>query len=70
MIKALVSVEVDLASSIAIRFACQLGELTDIEILPVYVKESPPYEAVRGAGWVSRTWQKEMVHKGNQKSLN
>lgn len=64
MIKALVSVEVDLASSVAVRFACQLGELRSIEILPVYVKESPPHEAVMGAGWVSRTWEKEMVQQG------
>ncbi|MBI5248605.1 MAG: hypothetical protein HY912_03850 [Desulfomonile tiedjei] len=35
-----------------------------IEILPVYVKESPSHEAVMGAGWVSRTWEKEMVQQG------
>jgi hypothetical protein len=64
VIKTLVSVEVDLASSEAVRFACQLGQLTDVEILPVYVKESPSHDTVVGAGWVSRTWEKEMVQQG------
>lgn len=64
MIKTLVSIEADLASSKAIRFACQLGKLMNMEIQPVYVKESPPHETVWGAGWASRTWEKEMVQQG------
>ena len=32
--------------------------------MPVYVKESPPHESVMGAGWASRTWEKEMVQQG------
>ena len=31
MIKTLVAIEVDLASSLAIRYACQLGHLIDVE---------------------------------------
>ncbi|MEJ2717040.1 MAG: hypothetical protein P8182_07850 [Deltaproteobacteria bacterium] len=65
MIKTLVSIEVDLASSRAIRLACQLGELMNMQIQPVYVKESPPHESVWGAGWTSRTWEKEMVQQGH-----
>ena len=38
MIKTLVAIEVDLASSMAIRYACQLGNLVDVELYPVYVK--------------------------------
>ena len=41
MIKTLVAIEVDLASSMAIRYACQLGNLVDMELYPVYVKEPP-----------------------------
>jgi len=64
VIKTMVSIEVDLASSLAVRFACQLGGVMDMEILPVYVKESPPPGSAMGAGWASRTWEKEMVQQG------
>jgi nucleotide-binding universal stress UspA family protein len=64
VIKTLVSIELDLVSSLAIRFACQLGSLVDAEIHPVYVKESSPHDSVVGAGWASRTWEKEMVEQG------
>ena len=66
MIKTLVSIEVDLASSLAIRFACQLGGSIDVEIHPLYVKESLSHDSFRGAGWASRTWQREMIEKGKE----
>ncbi len=64
MIKTLVSIEKDLTSSLAIRFACQLGAFLNMEIHPVYVKESAARESVYGAGWAGRTWEKEMVKQG------
>lgn len=64
MIKTLVSIDVDLASSLAIRLACQLGGLMDMEIQPIYIKESPSHESAWGTGWASRTWEKEMVQQG------
>lgn len=64
MIKTLVSIEVDLASSLAIRFACQLGGTMNMEIQPVYIKESPTRASSWGAGWAGRTWEKEMVQQG------
>jgi hypothetical protein len=66
VIKTLVSIEVDLASSLAIRFACQLGGSIDVEIHPLYVKESLSHDSFRGAGWASRTWQREMIEKGKE----
>jgi len=66
LVKTLVSIEVDLASSLAVRFVCQLGGLMKMEIYPVYVKESLPHEAVVGAGWASRTWEKEMIEEGKR----
>ncbi len=64
MIKTLVSIEVDLASSLAIRFACQLGGLIRMEIHPVYVKEFPSEGSLIGAGWASRTLEREMIREG------
>ncbi len=66
MIKALVSIEVDLASSLAVRFACRLGGLTEMEIHPVYVKEESARESSFGSGWASRTWEREMVRRGQE----
>ena len=66
MIKALVSIEMDLASSMAVRLACQLGGLMEMEIHPVYAKKSPSHEESMGAGWASRTWQREMIEEGRQ----
>lgn len=66
MVRALVSIEVDLASSFAIRFACQLGNLIPLEIQPVYVKGYPEEEPITGIGWVRHTWEQEMIREGKQ----
>jgi hypothetical protein len=66
MIKTLVAIEVDLASSMAIRYACQLGNLVDMELYPVYVKEPPPEVPTTGVGWVRRTWEREVVATGKE----
>jgi hypothetical protein len=66
MIRTLVSIEVDLASSMAIRYACQLGNLIPMELQPVYVKGYPFEEPVTGIGWVRHTWEKELVKEGKE----
>ena len=37
-----------------------------MEINPVYVKESVSHESAVGAGWVSRTWEREMIQEGKK----
>lgn len=66
MIKTLVAIEVDLASSLAIRYACQLGHLLAMELHPVYVKEPPPEVPATGTGWVRRTWEREILEMGKE----
>lgn len=66
MIRTLCSIEVDLASSFAIRYACQLGNLVPMEIQPVYVKGYPSEEPITGIGWVRHTWEKELVREGKE----
>jgi hypothetical protein len=66
MIKTLVAIEVDLASSMAIRYACQLGNLVDMELHPVYVKEPPLEVPTTGVGWVRHTWEREVVARGKE----
>ena len=63
MIKVLVPVSADLASSIALRYACQLSELIQVEIQTIHVK-APSSEgsgSQLGTGWVRHTWEKTML---------
>ena len=66
MIKTLVAIEVDLASSMAIRYACQLGNLINLTLYPVYVKAPPPEVPTVGTGWVRHTWEREIVAMGKE----
>jgi hypothetical protein len=66
MPKTLVAIEVDLASSMAIRYACDLGNLIPMELYPVYVKEPPPEVPATGTGWVRHTWEREIVEMGQE----
>lgn len=66
MIKTLVAVDVDLASSLALRFACQLGGVLPLEVQPMYVKEESSRDTVMHVGWASRTWEREMVQEGKE----
>jgi hypothetical protein len=63
MIKILVPVAADLASSIALRYACQMSELIQVEIQTIHVK-APSSEgsgSQLGTGWVRHTWEKTML---------
>jgi hypothetical protein len=66
VIKALVSIEVDLAASRTMRFACQLGNFMPVELHPVYIKESPPRELSIGSGWARRHWEQELIKEGKK----
>ena len=66
MLKTLVAIEVDLASSMAIRYACDLGNLIPMELYPVYVKAPPPEVPATGTGWVRHTWEREIVAMGKE----
>lgn len=63
MIKTLVSLHTGLASRIALRYACKLDSVIDMELHTVYVREpdagehSPP-----GTGWVHKTWEEALMH--------
>ncbi len=64
MVKTLVAIEVDLASSFAIRYACRLGHLIQMEIHPIYVKFPSPRAPMTGVGWAQHTWEREVVERG------
>jgi len=66
MLKTLVAIEVDLASNMAIRYACHLGNLVPMELYPVYVKQPPFDFPMTGVGWARRTWEREIVTAGRE----
>jgi hypothetical protein len=66
VIKTLVAVEVDLASSFAIRYACRLGNHIKMDLHPVYVKSARPGGETTGVGWAPHTWQRELVQAGRK----
>jgi hypothetical protein len=63
-LKALIAVKADLASSIAIRYACQLEELTGLRLQTLYVVKPDEQGHTPGTGWVRETWEDAMVLKG------
>ena len=62
-LKALIAVKADLASSIAIRYACQLAELTGLRLQTLYVVKPDEQGRTPGTGWVRQTWEDAMVLK-------
>jgi nucleotide-binding universal stress UspA family protein len=64
MLRTLVYIDADLASSIALRYACQLTQLIDMKLHTIHVEE-PDYDGrAPGTGWVRRTWESAMLKTG------
>lgn len=57
----LVSIQADLPSSIALRYACRLAEMTEAKVQVIHVKEPDEAGPAVGAGWARLTWQKELL---------
>lgn len=64
MINTLISLNADLASSIAFRYACRLREYIDMRLQPIHVEELE--EAPPGSGWVRSTWEKGLVQTARE----
>jgi hypothetical protein len=61
MLRTLVYLNPDLASSIALRYICQLAQLVDMKLHTVYVEEPDQDTHAPGTGWVRRTWEHTML---------
>jgi hypothetical protein len=61
MIKALVSVYPDLASAIAMNYACRLSTTFGMEIQPIFVKEPEEGDKAPAVGWVRQTWENGLL---------
>ena len=60
-LKALIAVKADLASSIAIRYACQLAGLTGLKLQTLFVAKPDEQGRTPGTGWVRQTWEDAVV---------
>lgn len=69
MIKTLISIHLDLASSLAIRFVCQMANHIDLEIHPVHVKGGDLHGPHIGAGWARRTWEREVLSRAREEIM-
>ncbi|MBW2096038.1 MAG: hypothetical protein JRI80_14230 [Deltaproteobacteria bacterium] len=61
MIKTLIYINADLASSIALRYTCQLANLTGMLLQTMHVVEPDLEGHSPGTGWVRRTWEKGLL---------
>lgn len=69
MIKSLVYLNTDLASSIALRYACRLSEMTEMEINPIHVATPEAEVHSSGTGWASRTWESSLIQQAKEKII-
>ena len=66
MIKTLVSLDNNLASSIALKYACQLSNMIRMNLLPIHVESSDYERQPPGTGWVQQTWEKGLLETAKQ----
>lgn len=64
MLRTLVYLDADLASSIALRYACQLTQVIDMKLHTVHVEDPDQDGYAPGTGWVRRTWESAMLKTG------
>ena len=64
MLRTLVYLDADLASSIALRYTCQLAQLLNMKLQSVHVEEPDHDGHAPGTGWVRRTWENTMLKTG------
>lgn len=64
MLRTLVYLDADLASSIALRYACRLTQLINMKLHSVHVEEPDQEGHAPGTGWVRRTWENTLLKTG------
>ena len=66
MINTLVSLNADLASSIAFRYSCRLTQLIDMHVQTIHVEEPEKEGYPPGSGWVRSTWEKGLLRTARE----
>jgi hypothetical protein len=66
MLMTLVTLESDLASSIALRYACQMTNIVEMGLQTIHVEEADAEGHPPGTGWVRRSWEKALKKNGEE----
>lgn len=66
MINTLVSLNADLASSIAFRYSCRLMDRIDMRLQTIHVEEVEKEGYPPGSGWVRSTWEKGLIQTAQE----
>jgi hypothetical protein len=66
MINTLLSINADLASSIAFRYACRLAGLIDMQLQTIHVEEVETEKYPPGSGWVRSTWEDGLLQSSRE----
>ncbi len=69
MVKGLIYLNADLASSIALRYVCQLANMKGILVDSIHVEETTQDMHTPGTGWVRKTWEKGVKENAGHKIL-
>ena len=64
MLRTLVYLDADLASSIALRYTCQLARLVGMKLYSAHVEKPEQDGHAPGTGWVRRTWENTVLKTG------
>lgn len=64
MIKTLLSLDENLSSSIALRYACQQADTVSMQLQAIHVEEPDSKRHSAGSGWIRRTWEKGLMEAG------
>lgn len=66
MIKGLLALDENLASSIALRYAARLVTMLPLQLQAGHVEIPDEKQYVKGTGWVRRTWEQGVMDAGRQ----
>jgi hypothetical protein len=64
MLRALIPIELNLGSNIALRYACQKARLLDMGLQPIHVEEPDEKSHSANSGWIRRTWESGLEDAG------
>lgn len=69
MIKGLIYLNADLASSIALRYVCQLANMKEMVVDSIHVEATTQDTHTPGTGWVRKTWEKGVKENADHQIL-
>ena len=64
MLKALVPVEMTLASNVALRFLCRKAEALGIAVQPIHIEEPDNKSHSSQTGWIRKSWESGLRQAG------